>query len=74
MQLTLDVAQQMEASSTFREHAKELGRPFDATAQKAQYDEAGALHREEIMMGKDWARALAIRCGAPLVLPETMYS
>lgn len=72
--LTLDRAQSMAGSAIFREHAKELGRPFDAAAQKAQYDEAGAAHRDELMMTKDWARALAIRCNAPLTLPETMFS
>lgn len=74
MNLTTELAQKAAASGIFREHAKELGRPFDAAAQRAQYDEAGAMHGEEIMMAKDWARALAIRCDAPLVLPETMFS
>lgn len=74
MNLTRDNAQRIATSSIFHEHAKELGRPFDAAAQKAQYEEAGAAHREELMMAKDWARALAIRCEAPLSLPETIFS
>lgn len=74
MNLTLERAQQVASSGIFREHAKELGRPFDAAAQKAQYDEAGATHREELLMAKDWARALAIRSNAPLALPETIFS
>ena len=62
----------MAEGPVFREHAKELGRPFDAAARKAQYDDAGAAHGQELMMTKDWARALAISCGAPLVLEETL--
>ncbi|ANP44663.1 hypothetical protein [Candidatus Viadribacter manganicus] len=72
--LTLDRAQQVAASSIFREHAKELGRSFDAIAHKTQHEEAGAAHREELMMAKDWARALAIRCDAPLKLSESIFS
>ena len=56
----------------FHEHAKEYGRAFDAAAQRAQYDAAGAAHAEELMRAKDWARALAIRCGAPLTLADTL--
>lgn len=72
--LKRDHAQAVADGAIFREHAKELGRPFDAAAQRAQYDDAGAAHREELMMTKDWARALAMRCDAPLTLPETMFS
>lgn len=72
--LSVERAQTIAGSDIFREHAKELGRPFDAAAQKAQYEEAGEAHREELMMTKDWARALAIRCDAPLTLAETLFS
>lgn len=74
LNLTRERALQVAESNIFREHAKELGRPFDVAAHKAQYDQAGAAHREELMMAKDWARALAIRCDAPLVLPETILN
>lgn len=70
--LGAETAQSIAQGSVFQEHAKELGRPFNAAAQKQQYDEAGQQHREELMMAKHWARALAIRCGAPLVLEESL--
>ena len=63
---------QVAADPVFSEHAKEYGRAFDAAAQRAQYDAAGAAHAEELMKAKDWARALARRCGAPLVLDDTL--
>lgn len=59
-------------SPVFSEHAKEYGRAFDASARQAQYATAGAAHAEELTMAKDWARALAMRCGAPLMLTETL--
>lgn len=59
-------------SPVFSEHAKEYGRAFDASARQAQYAAAGAAHAEELGMAKDWARALATRCGAPLTLTETL--
>jgi hypothetical protein len=67
-----ETAQKIAEGPIFQEHAKELGRPFNAAAQKRQHDEAGQQHREELMMAKTWARALAIRCGAPLVLDESL--
>lgn len=70
--LSAETARAIAEGAVFQEHAKELGRPFNAAAQKQQYDEAGRAHREELMMAKNWARALAIRCGAPLVLQETL--
>jgi hypothetical protein len=72
LNMTPDMARSVAEGPVFREHAKELGRPFDAAAHKAQYDDAGAAHHEELMMAKDWARSLAIRCGAPLVLNQTL--
>ncbi len=56
----------------FYEHAKHYGRAFDVAAYKAHYEAAGAAHSEELMMAKDWSRALAMRCGAPLTLTETL--
>ncbi len=72
LRLTPELANATAQGSVFQEHSKELGRPFDVAAQKAQYDQAGRTHGEELMMAKDWARALAIRCGAPLALEETL--
>lgn len=72
LKMTPEIAQSVAEGPVFQEHAKELGRPFNAEAQRAQYDDAGVVHREELMMTKDWARALAIRSGAPLVLEETL--
>lgn len=70
--MTPEIARAVADGPVFQEHAKELGRPFNAEEQRAQFDRAGVMHREELMMTKDWARALAIRSGAPLVLEETL--
>jgi hypothetical protein len=63
---------QVAESPVFSEHAKEYGRAFGAADYKAQYDTAGAAHAEELSMAKDWARALATRCGASLTMTETL--
>jgi hypothetical protein len=70
--LTPEIARSVAEGPVFQEHAKEPGRPFNAEDQRAQFDRAGVTHREELMMTKDWARALAIRSGAPLILEETL--
>lgn len=67
-----EIARSVVDGPVFQEHAKEFGRPFNAEEQRAQFDQAGVMHREELMRTKDWARALAIRSGAPLVLEETL--
>ena len=72
LNMTPEIARSVANGPIFQEHAKELGRPFNAAAQRAQYDDAGVVHREELMMTKTWARDLAIRSGAPLVLEETL--
>lgn len=74
LRLTPATAQAVANGPIFQEHAKELGRTFNPAAQREQYEESGRAHREELMMAKDWARALAIRSGAPLVLEETLIS
>ncbi|MEZ5960827.1 MAG: hypothetical protein R3C30_10450 [Hyphomonadaceae bacterium] len=66
------LASEIANSAVFHEHAKELGRPFDAESRRAQYEEAGVEHRLEIAMARDWARNLALRCSAPLTLEETL--
>ena len=70
--LTPEIARAVAEGPVFQEHAKEPGRPFNADAQRAQHIETGALHGEELMRTKDWARALARRCNAPLTLEETL--
>lgn len=72
LRMTADIARAAAESPVFHEHAKELGRPFDAVARKAQYDAAGEAHREELALTKEWARGLAMRSGAPLTLEETL--
>lgn len=72
LKLPPELANAIAEGPVFQEHAKELGRPFNAAAAKEQFNEAGRVHRDELVMAKDWARALAIRCGAPLVLEETL--
>jgi hypothetical protein len=70
--LTPEKARAIAEGPIFGEHAKELGRAFDAEARRIQYEQAGEANRIEIAMAKDWARSLAIRCGAPLTLQETL--
>lgn len=70
--ITPEMARGITASAIFTEHAKELGRPFDAQARRAQYEEAGEAHRLEIAMAKSWAAGVAQKCGATLVLDETL--
>lgn len=70
--LTPEITRSIVEGPVFKEHAKELGRPFSAEEHRAQHDHAGVMHHEELMMTKAWARALAIRSGAPLVLEETL--
>lgn len=73
-ELPLDAAQ-VEALATgpvFREHAKNLGRPFDAGAYRAQQAESQARHGEELDAVRPWAAALAPRAGAPLSLRNTL--
>lgn len=72
LSLTPEKARAIAEGPIFSEHAKELGRAFDADARRIQYEQAGEAHRIEIAMAKDWARALAQRCGAPLTLQETL--
>ncbi|MGD9965143.1 MAG: hypothetical protein AB7T59_01335 [Hyphomonadaceae bacterium] len=72
LQIPAETARASAAGPVFKEHAKDLGRPFDVAAHKAQYEAAGEAHREELASTKDWARALAARSGAPLSLEETL--
>lgn len=62
------------SSPIFHEHAKELGRPFDAAAFAEQHRQAGATYAEEIAATKNWARNLAIRYDTPLSLGETLFN
>jgi hypothetical protein len=58
----------------FREHAKHPTLAFDAAAHRAQHDEAGVRHFEEVNAVRGWASGLARRTGAPLTLTETLMS
>lgn len=58
----------------FREHAKQPALAFDAEAYRAQYDQAGMTHFEEINAVRAWAKTLAARCNAPLALEETLLT
>lgn len=57
----------------FQEHAKEHGRPFDANAYKAQFDQAGFSHANELRMALNWAAQLAQHCNYPLTLGDTLF-
>ncbi len=59
-------AAEIAAGPVFSEHAKELGRPFDAAALEAQHKQAGAMYADEIASAKNWARNLAMRYDTPL--------
>ena len=56
----------------FREHAKNLGAPFDAAAYRRQRAEASVQHRAEIAPAWHWARNIAARFEAPFSLTETL--
>jgi hypothetical protein len=66
-------AAEIAAGPVFSEHAKELGRPFDAAAFEAQHKQAGAMYADEIASAKNWARNLAMRYDTPLTLGETLF-
>jgi hypothetical protein len=59
---------------TFSEHAKNLGRPFNADGHRAQQAEAQARYGADIDLVKPWAQALAARAGAPLKLTDTLLA
>ncbi len=56
----------------FKEHSKHPALAFDADAHRAQHDEAGVRHFDEINAIRGWAHALARRTGAPLTLDESL--
>jgi hypothetical protein len=72
--LALDDAKISEvvAGPVFREHAKAPQVAFDAKAQKAQFDETGAAHFEELKATRAWARRLAARLDLPTELQTTL--
>lgn len=72
LELTPERIADVLQSGVFEEHAKELGRPFNAKAQRAQHDEAGTRFAEDLALAHDWARRIAVRCNAPLTLRETI--
>jgi len=64
---------EIAAGPVFGEHAKEYGRAFDADAHRQQQQDAAAAHGHELAMARDWARAVAQRCNAPLTLEENLF-
>ena len=74
--LGLDEARcgEIARSSVFKEHAKNHGQPFDPTQYQAQLEEASTSHAEELASARDWARALARRGNAPLVMQDTLLA
>jgi hypothetical protein len=72
LNMTPELARAIAEGPVFKEHAKELGRPFSAEAQRAQYNEIGAAHLDELMVTKNWARDVARRAGVSIYLDETL--
>lgn len=72
LNMTPELAKSIAEGPVFKEHAKEFGRPFSADAQRAQYNDSGAAHRDELMMTKNWARDMANRAGVSIYLDETL--
>lgn len=72
--LALDDAKISEivAGPVFREHSKAPQVAFDAKAQKAQFDETGVTHFEELKAARSWARRLAARLDLPTELENTL--
>jgi hypothetical protein len=56
----------------FREHSKAPQVAFDAAAQKAQFDQTGVAHQEELKAVRTWARRLAARLDLPTELENTL--
>lgn len=56
----------------FREHAKNLGAPFDAAARTRQRIDTTSVYRGEIEPAIAWAKALAQRFNVPPTLTETL--
>ena len=61
-------------SEVFKEHAKNHAQSFDPAQHQAQLEEAAASHAEELASARDWARALARRSNAPLVMQDTLLT
>lgn len=62
------------AGPVFQEHAKHAGVPFDAETHRAQLDQAGVVHFEELNAARAWARTLAHRCSVPTTLGDTLLA
>lgn len=60
------------ASPVFREHSKAPEVPFDAGTQKAQFEQTGTIHFEELNAVRAWARRLAARLDLPVELETTL--
>jgi hypothetical protein len=58
----------------FKEHAKNHGLAFGAADYRAQHDQAGATHFEEINAVRAWARTLAQRCDIPFTLEDNLLT
>lgn len=56
----------------FQEHAKHAGLAFDAETHRAQLDQAGVMHFEELNAARAWAHTLATRCAVPMTLGDTL--
>lgn len=58
----------------FSQHAKNLGRPFNAEAHAMQQEEARALYRKELANAWAWAQAVAKGQNLPFGLIENLLS
>lgn len=58
----------------FNEHAKNLGRPFNAAAHAQQQEEARALYRKELGNAWAWARSVAQGRNLPFGLKEDLLA
>ena len=61
-------------SPVFKQHSKNIGRPFDAAAHQAQHEEARALYRKELASAWAWGHAIAARANIPFGLTEDVLT
>lgn len=66
--------QAVAAGPVFNQHAKNIGRPFNAAAHAQQQEEARALYRKELANAWAWAQSVAQGQNLPFGLNEDLLS
>lgn len=64
---------EVAAGPVFKEHAKALGRPYNAEVRRTDLETAGAAHAREIAEVMQWARGLEHKLGGSITLGDTLF-